>query len=509
MAESDLSALVDVSKLTLHDRKSTEEEEAKNTTTSCTNNNNNDYKTVKCNAGEVEKVGYMSRDVAPEQKNEILSSEEKQFPCSGGLDVTTADIPETIVKNFVNDHLEKIVVEKYSSTTGLVYDARMQRYCATGYHPERPNRIRSMWERLLNEGLVDACAVVEPRFATDGELLTKHTQQHISFVHSVKDVTDQDKLDELAEDYNSIYFHPAVTDAALLAAGCTIALMEDILSGHLVNGAAIIRPPGHHALTHCSMGFCHFNNVAVAAQVAIDKFRLQRVLIVDWDVHYGNGTHKMFETDPRVMLFSMHRYDNGGFWPHDSEANYTAVGKERGEGYNIHVAWNESMMGDPEYMLAFDKLLMPIARQYNPELVIVSCGFDSGSGDPLGGCDVKPEGYANMTQRLMELAGGRVMLVLEGGYNLETISSSMAACVSTMLKRPVPRIAKGECKKSGVESVHNTFITMQKYWSALKDPKLVKYMDELLKKVSIVEKKHTRSSGSSPGEKRTTRSSIS
>ena len=389
-------------------------------------------------------------------------------------------IPDQGVKN----------TKKYSNSTGIVYDARMQNYCARGYHPERPNRVRMAWQRLLEQGLVDLCTVVEPRFAIDEELLTKHTQQHITFMHSLKDETEEDNLEKHAWNYEEVYFHPALTEAALLAVGCTLSLMEDILAGRLANGAAIVRPPGHHALSQCSMGYCHFNNVAVAAQLALDKFHLQRVLIVDWDVHFGNGTHKMFETDPRVLFFSLHRYDSGAFWPSDPEANYTSVGKERGEGYSINVAWNEAMIGDREYMLAFDKLLLPIAHQYNPELVIVSCGFDSGSGDLLGGCDVTPECYALMTHRLMELAHGRVMLVREGGYNVETVSSSMAACVATLLKgSPPPRISEGECKNSGVESVHNAFLTMQKYWSALKDPKLVKYFDQLMKNVRTDEKK--------------------
>ena len=159
---------------------------------------------------------------------------------------------------------------------------------------------------------------------------------------------------------------------ALLAAGCTLAVMEEIILGNALNGVAVIRPPGHHALSHCSMGFCHFNNVAIAAMIAIEKYKLNRILIVDWDVHYGNGTHKMFESDPRVLFFSLHRYTY--FWPNLKEGNYDSVGTEEGEGFNIHVAWTTGQMGDAEYLLAFEKILLPVAKEYNPELIIVSCG---------------------------------------------------------------------------------------------------------------------------------------
>lgn len=481
MTENDVTSALNFCQLTLQELDS---ETGKVDQDTCVSTNNNGYDNLKCR-GDISGTDYMSQHVATEEKKEIFDEKHPPDQKVGNVDVSG------VVKNFVNDLLEKIGGQKYTSQTGLVYDVRMLRYCATGYHPERPNRIRSMYQKLCDQGLAALCALVEPRFATRDELVLKHTEEHIALVDSIKS-KDFDDLEKLAYDYNSIYFHPAVSDAALLAAGCTVALMEDVILGNLVNGAAIVRPPGHHALTHCSMGFCHFNNVAVAAQVAIEKYNLSRVLIVDWDVHYGNGTHKMFEADPRVLFFSLHRYDNGGFWPHDSEANFTAVGVGEGEGYNIHVAWNEGMMGDTEYMLAFDKLLMPIANQYNPELVLVSCGFDSGCGDPLGGCNITPAGYANMTKKLMDLAGGRLVLVLEGGYNLDTISNSMAACVSTLLSQPVPKIEESELKHAGALSVKNTFLIMQKYWTALRKKNLVQYFDKVDDKI-VIERRTTRS----------------
>ncbi|KAJ1493209.1 hypothetical protein T484DRAFT_1610676 [Baffinella frigidus] len=179
------------------------------------------------------------------------------------------------------------------------------------------------------------------------------------------------------------------------------------------------------------MGFCFFNYVAAAAAVAKSEFGLKRVLILDWDVHHGNGTEKMFINDPSVLYISLHRYDDGSFYPGTGPAE--EVGVREGAGYNVNIPWPHSGMGDAEYLLAFERVVMPIARSYNPELVLVSAGFDAAHGDPLGGCNVTPYGYGQMTNMLRGLAGGRMVVALEGGYNLRSISRSMEAVVRVLL----------------------------------------------------------------------------
>ena len=410
-------------------------------------------------------VEYMTKNFPAEKKHGILDEKISEYDESNVQDINSSVF--NIVTNIINDLLGSVENSQYFlNQTGLVYDKRMCKYHFIRLHPERPDRIRHIYQKLNDDGLVNRCKLIEPRLATTEELLTIHSIEHIALINSLKD-KEFNELEKLAQNYDSIYFHPAVTESALLAAGCTLALMEEVILGKVLNGAAVVRPPGHHALNHCSMGFCHFNNVAIAAMIAVEKYKLNRVLIVDWDVHYGNGTHKMFERDPRVLFFSMHRYDHGFFWPSLKEANYDSVGIDKGEGYNIHVAWNRGKMGNAEYLLAFEQILIPVAEEYNPELVIVSSGFDSGAGDPLGGCMLTPSGYAHMTRKLMNLASGKLILVLEGGYNLNTISDSMAACVLTLLNDSLPELKLEEPLMEGVQSVKDTFFTIQKYWPSL------------------------------------------
>jgi len=351
--------------------------------------------------------------------------------------------------------------------TGLVYDEKMGDYsCAESTHVERPERIFSIYKKLEEEGLVKRCKLLKSRYATEEEILLKHNKEHFDFIKTLESKSSEE-LECLSDDFESIYFHQAVSECSLLAAGCTLEVVEAVLKGTIKNGVAVVRPPGHHALEHCSMGFCHFNNVALAAMLAISKYNLKRILILDWDVHYGNGIHKMFESDPKVLYFSLHRYDNRRFWPNLEEGNYDSIGKDAGLGYNIHVAWNQGKMGDSEYLCAMDHLLLPIMKEYQPELILVSAGFDSGLNDPLGRCCITPQGYAHMTKTLMSYANGNVVLVLEGGYNLKTISNSMAACVSTLLGDPVSNLDLHSPHPSAVLSISNTLHALQKHWKWL------------------------------------------
>jgi len=207
--------------------------------------------------------------------------------------------------------------------------------------------------------------------------------------------------------------------------------------------------------------------VAIAAMIAITKYKLKRILIVDWDVHFGNRIHKMFESDPRVLYFSLHRYHNKRFWPHLKEGNYDSIGTDEGLGFNINVAWNKGKMGDSEYIYAFNHILLPIIKEYQPELILVSAGFDSGVNDPLGKCCIAPNGYAHMTKMLMDFADGNVVLVLEGGYNLNTTASSMVACVATLLGDPVTELTLSKPQASAIQSISNTIYAAKKYWNSL------------------------------------------
>jgi len=275
--------------------------------------------------------------------------------------------------------------------------------------------------------------------------------------------------------YNSVFINESSVECALLSAGSTVELVKKVLSGELDKGLAVVRPPGHHAVEHKAMGFCLLNNVAMAAKIALSA-GLNRVLIVDWDVHHGNGTYEMFKTDPRVLFFSTHRYDKGSFYPCLPGASPQDVGEAEGQGYSVNVGWNESMVGDEPYKWAWEYVLLPMAKAFDPELILISAGFDAARGDPLGGCDITPSGYAHMLSSLLPFANGKIVVVLEGGYNLSSISASYAACAAVLLgdkfnqpeepSRLKPQRAlwvANSCK----ESICATIEAHQQYWPTL------------------------------------------
>jgi len=214
-----------------------------------------------------------------------------------------------------------------------------------------------------------------------------------------------------------------------------------------------------------------FNNVAVAAKTMINKHELQRIVILDWDVHHGNATQHMFENDPEVLYISIHRYDNGNFYPGSKNANPYFIGNCKGIGKNVNIAWNTNNfdnIGDTEYIYAFEELIEPMLLEYDPQLVIVSAGFDCGKGDPLGGLNVTPAGFNYLTAKLMNFANGKLVVALEGGYNLTTISNSMVACLKALLNEPLLPIELNKTVAfSAINSVNETKKAHQSYWKFL------------------------------------------
>ena len=228
--------------------------------------------------------------------------------------------------------------------------------------------------------------------------------------------------------------------AALISAGSTVEAVSYVCSQTLVDQAfAIVRPPGHHA--HCNQiaGFCFFNNVAVAARAAQSKYGARKVCIFDWDVHVGDGTAQIFYDDPSVLYISIHRFDQGKFYPGQAGA-HTRIGEGAGKGFNIHFPFNVSpnqkpIIGDKDYIYACENVFFPIIREFNPDLMIISAGFDSALGDPLGQIGVTPVGYAYMTWGLRKLCQ-KTAVILEGGYDLEALERSSEAVVRTLLVNP-------------------------------------------------------------------------
>uniref|UniRef100_A0AAG5DL14 Protein deacetylase HDAC6 n=1 Tax=Anopheles atroparvus TaxID=41427 RepID=A0AAG5DL14_ANOAO len=354
-----------------------------------------------------------------------------------------------------------------------VYDEAMleHRNDHDQWHPEQPERIAKIFQRLSTDyQLAKRMHRLVGRPATTEELCLVHDAKHVDMIAQV---CGSSTMKQEADQFNSVYFHERTETSARMAAGSVLQVVDEVLNGRARSGLCIVRPPGHHAEADAPHGFCIFNNIAVAARAAIEHHGLKRVLIVDWDVHHGNGTQHIFENDPRVLYLSVHRYDNGSFFPKSSDANFDAVGSGQGEGFNVNIPWNRKGMGDPEYVAAFHSVILPIAYEFDPELVLVSAGFDAAVGDPLGGCRVTPEAYGHFTHWLTALANGRVIVCLEGGYNVNSISHAMAMCAKALLGDPLPMLHPASPRSSTgpnascLETIRSVLAVQRKYWRAL------------------------------------------
>ena len=322
--------------------------------------------------------------------------------------------------------------------TAVVIDERYEDH-DTGYgHPERAERIAAL--RDLIESLGGARLIrLEPRLASPEEITLVHAQEHLELVASTAG-GGPSAFD--ADTTVSSRSH----ETALLASGGLLALVEAIMDGRADNGFALVRPPGHHAEADRAKGFCLFNNVAIAARSLCDRHGMDRMLIVDWDVHHGNGTQHSFADEKRVLYVSTHQYP---FYPGTGRVDEVGVGE--GTGFTVNVPLPAGC-GDGEYLDAFVRVIDPVCRQFEPQFVLVSAGFDAHLRDPLAGMRVSEGGFACMARVLLRIAaehaGGRLAAVLEGGYNLDALCGSVARVLDEMrgenLAEALPAIA-GDC----------------------------------------------------------------
>jgi acetoin utilization deacetylase AcuC-like enzyme len=348
--------------------------------------------------------------------------------------------------------------------TGIVKDRRYMEHVMDPGHPESPERLREIYQMLEEEEMRGrSLGKVRPRPATREEIEMVHSPAYIDLIASTAGKPSV-RLDADTSTCAKSY------EAALLAAGGLLELIKVVMQGKFSNGFALVRPPGHHAERDRAMGFCLFNNVAIGARYALRNFSLQRILIVDWDVHHGNGTQNSFYEDPRVLYFSTHRY---GFYPGTGAA--TEVGKGKGEGFTVNVPLSTGA-SDADYGNIFAKFLKPIALEYEPQLILVSAGFDTHYNDPLGGMDVSEKGFARMTQILMEIAGataqGKLVLTLEGGYNVTSQRRSVKAVLEELSQAsPLEKNDLLEKEKADYPRVEKFLLQLKeiqkRYWKNL------------------------------------------
>ncbi|KAL1247155.1 hypothetical protein QQF64_022531 [Cirrhinus molitorella] len=359
-----------------------------------------------------------------------------------------------------------------ASGSALIFDEEMSRYKLLWTDPaceiEVPERLTMSYEALKTHDVAQRCKQVPVRLATEQEILLAHSEEYLEAVKQTPKMS-MEELMAFSKQYNDVYFHQNIYHCAKLALGATLQLVDSVMKREVRNGMALVRPPGHHSQRSAASGFCVFNNVAIAAHYAKKNYNLNRVLIVDWDVHHGQGIQYSFEEDPSVLYFSWHRYEHQAFWPNLPESDYTSVGKGKGSGFNMNLPWNKVGMTNSEYLAAFFHVLLPVAYEFDPELVLVSAGFDSAIGDPEGEMCARPEIFAHLTQLLMPLAAGKMCLVLEGGYNLTCLAQSVCQTVQTLLGDPAPRLSglTVPCE-SALESIQNVRSAQSSYWNCFK-----------------------------------------
>jgi acetoin utilization deacetylase AcuC-like enzyme len=277
---------------------------------------------------------------------------------------------------------------------------------------------------LEETGLLPRLFPLEPIAADDAQLRTVHSADHVERVKAlVARGGGHFDPDTYANRYS--------LDAARLAAGALVRAVDAVMAREIDNAFALVRPPGHHATPHRPMGFCLFNNVAIAARHAIDQHKLERVLIVDFDVHHGNGTQDVFYNTAQVLYFSTHQF------PHyPGSGDWDEIGEGAGRGFTVNVPL-PPRVGDAGYQQIFDELLYPLAERYRPQLVLVSAGYDAHWSDPLAAENLSIAGYGALTRTLVQIAqefcAGRIVVALEGGYNLPALAHGVAATFHALL----------------------------------------------------------------------------
>jgi acetoin utilization deacetylase AcuC-like enzyme len=310
------------------------------------------------------------------------------------------------------------------SHTGFVYSKEYLRHDTGPGHPERPDRLIAVVDRLNQRGVLDRVRQFDPIPASLDWIQKVHPSE---YVHTIERRCLEG---ETVLDSGDTHVCKDSYGIALLAAGGVLKAVDEVLQENVKTAFCAVRPPGHHAETRSVMGFCLFNNIAVGARYAQQKYGIDRVAILDWDVHHGNGTQEIFWTDPSVLYISTHQYP---LWPGTGASNETGDGN--GEGFTLNCPIRPGS-GEREYLDAFRERIMPALHKFRPELLMISAGFDAHRDDPLANINLTNESFATMTEFAMEIAvkysGGRIVSVLEGGYNLEALAGSVAMHVQTL-----------------------------------------------------------------------------
>jgi len=321
-------------------------------------------------------------------------------------------------------------------------------------HPERPERIQCLLD-FAEQLDRSKYQIVSPRAALREEVEACHAKAYVDLIEETS------QRNRYALDGDTITSRDSF-GVGVLAVGGFLQLIDGLAAGIFSNGFALVRPPGHHALTDKAMGFCLFNTVAIGARHAIRRHGAKRVLIVDWDVHHGNGTQDTFYRDPSVLYVSTHQYP---YYP--GTGAMTETGQGTGAGFTVNVPLPAGC-ADGEYVRVFQEIVIPIADKYAPEWILVSAGFDPHRRDPLAGMGVTESGFAAMASLLLDIgerhAGGRVAFLLEGGYDLVALKNSVGAVLDKMNPRNESKIPSADVREGMQKLIHQIRVIQESYW---------------------------------------------
>jgi len=460
-------------------------------------------KTAKLKAAEKHKIRKAVKNFRRQHRKKQKDRLHRLRPWEPGYSVTKEEksqggcFPSCILspkaKGIVSKKRVGLVYDK-ACMAHLRYDSEEQNNKkSTVSHSETPDRIKVINDYFNTAKFGDLFIKMLPRPATKHEISYVHSSDHIHRLWKMNETLRKLKQPVLRFGDDTPYTAGSF-NSILLSCGGVLKAVEKVLNGTLESAYTFLRPPGHHAERSKCMGFCFVNNIAVAAEMARKKFGITRIAIVDWDVHWGNATQKMYYNDPEVFYISIHRYDSGKFYPGEKEASEGYIGESRGRGRNMNFPLYRGM-GDEVYMAIFDLYIEPVLRDFNPELILVSAGFDSALGD-MGKMNVTEPCYCYMTERLKAICP-QIVLILEGGYNLKVLPRcSYAAATALLWHKPRHPTREGyliEGKsvygdRIEVEAGTDTIVierllrlwdSLQPYYPSLQRPRRSDFVEEL------------------------------
>jgi acetoin utilization deacetylase AcuC-like enzyme len=342
-------------------------------------------------------------------------------------------------------------------TTGIVKDRRYLDHHMGHFHVETPQRLEVIY-RMIDEKIPFSLESIKPRPATEKELTLIHTPYHVNMVKS----TSGKEHVQLDPDTST---SAKSWEVACLASGGVLNAVDSIMEGNIQNGFALVRPPGHHAEASRAMGFCLFNNIAIGAAHLLKEHGINRILVVDWDLHHGNGTQNSFYDSAELLYFSTHQY------PHyPGTGHWNEVGEGKGEGFTVNVPLRAGKT-DGDYLHIFQHILRPIVSEYKPEFVLVSAGFDIYEGDPLGGMQITPQGFAALAADLLDLASTfsrkRILCVLEGGYDLRGLQDGTEQVLYQLAGEASQPAIDPDVSSATDQELSRVIETQKKFWPSI------------------------------------------